>query len=201
MLISLKLTRRVNTPPRAAAGRSQARALARGVKSPTGDSMNIRNGQWIMAPYMVETAHGYSKAAASLWNQNFLVAVINAALAVEILFKSFNARVSANAGMLEEKYTFDDSVLPKNANKHDLMALFDALPPDVNKKFKDRYTVDMLEAYRDAFIKDRYIYEPGARAGASGALLGVADDLIKKTVSIYRQRGCTDIWIQNYPNV
>lgn len=163
--------------------------------------MHKHNSQWTMAPYMVEAAHGYSKAADSLWSQNFMVSIVNAALAVEILLKSFNAKISDNAGMLNEKYKFDDSVLPKGANRHDLIVLFDALPPEVREKFRDPYITDMLESYRYTFVKDRYVYEANARRGASGALLGVADELIKETVKIYKQRGCTDDWIQNYPNV
>lgn len=163
--------------------------------------MNTNSEQWVMAAYMVETAHGYLKAAESLWNQNFSVSVVNAALSVEIILKSFNAKVAANAGLLNEKYKFNDSVLPKSANKHDLIALFNALPADVKRQFESNYTIDILEAYRYTFVKDRYMYEPNARGGATGALLGVADTFIKKTVALYKQRGCPDRWIQDYPNV
>ena len=157
--------------------------------------------EWVMAPFMVETAYQYYRASQLLWSQCFKVSIVNAALSIEILLKSFNAAVVANEGALNEKYKFNEKVLPDKTNKHDLVELFDALPADVKNKFSNSFVQDMLEKYRYTFIHDRYMYEPSARSGATTSLIDIAGELIKKTVAIYVARECTDPWIQNYPNV
>ena len=156
---------------------------------------------WIMAPYMVETAYKYYRAAQSLWSQDFQISIVNAALSIEILLKSFNAEVVANDGKINEKYRFNNNVIPKGSNKHDLVVLYNALPKEVRSLFHDNFTLDMLEKYRKTFVDDRYMYEEGARSGATGALLDIAGKFIAMTVNIYKERSCNDLWIVNYPKV
>lgn len=156
--------------------------------------------KWILAPFMIETSHSYCKAAQITWDLSFQVSVTNAALSIEILLKSFNSVVVANKGKLNERYKFNSTVLKKKQNRHDLVHLFDALPLDVKNVLHDQFTFDILDAYRHAFIQDRYFYEAKAGQSASDALISVANDMIKKTVQLYIKRDCRDPWILNYPN-
>ncbi|AZQ85097.1 hypothetical protein EKO29_14570 [Colwellia sp. Arc7-635] len=160
-----------------------------------------RTDSWIMAPHMVETAYKYYRAAQLLWSTDFQISIVNAALSIEILFKSFNAEIVANDGKINEKYRFNDKILPKKSNKHDLMVLYNALPDDVKSLFHDNFTLDILEKYRRTFVEDRYMYEDGARSGATGAIIDIAGKLILMTVNLYRERSNNDPWITNYPNV
>jgi hypothetical protein len=160
--------------------------------------------EWSFSPHMVETAHHYYEAAKVLYPHGNLgqVAVINAALAIEILFKSFNSSIAANEGKLNEKYNFQHGKLPKkNRNAHNLMQLYELLPNEVKSKFHDKFILDMLEKYKHVFTADRYFYEKTARSSYSSTLIEIAGKLIHITALIYKEKGCTDIWIENYPNV
>jgi hypothetical protein len=159
--------------------------------------------EWIFSPHMVETAYHYFKAARTLYPIGNLgqVAVINAALSLEILFKSYNASVSANEGKLNEKYDFQREKLTNKRNGHDLIQLYGLLPNEIKAKFNDSFTLDMLEKYKNTFTSDRYFYEKNASSGYSTTLIDLAERFIKETVSLYKEKGCDDLWIVNYPNV
>lgn len=159
--------------------------------------------EWDFSPHIVETAYDYYKAAKTLYSIKNLgqVAVINAALSIEILFKSFNVSVSANAGKINEKYKFQYKKLENPRYGHDLFQLYELLPDEVKRKFNDKFTLDMIKKYRNTFTSDRYFYEKGANSGYSTTLISLAEKFINITVAIYKENGCDDIWIVNYPNV
>tara|TARA_R110001583_G_C5530947_1_gene398515 strand:+ start:108 stop:626 length:519 start_codon:yes stop_codon:yes gene_type:complete len=161
--------------------------------------------EWTFSPHMLETAHHYYEAAKILYPHGNLgqVAVINAALAlaIEIVFKSFNSSVSANEGKLNKKYDFQRNKLSNRRDAHNLIELYELLPKEIKCKFHDKFTLDMLEKYKNVFTADRYFYEKTARSSYSGTLIEIAGKLIHISALIYKEKGCTDIWVQNYPNV
>ncbi|MEI5639616.1 MULTISPECIES: hypothetical protein [unclassified Pseudoalteromonas] len=157
--------------------------------------------EWIMAPHMIETSYAYLLSSKLMWQHNITVSIVHAALSLEILFKSFHAEVSGNEGQINEKYKLKTDGILKGNGKHDLLSLYDSLPKDIKRLFESDFTRDMLTKYRKVFVDSRYVYERGAISGGSDALASIADKLIRKTVEIYKQRGCDDIWITQYPNV
>ncbi|MCG7538981.1 hypothetical protein [Pseudoalteromonas sp. OF7H-1] len=157
--------------------------------------------EWIMAPHMIETSYAYLLSSKLMWQHNITVSIVHAALSLEILFKSFHAEVSGNEGQINEKYKLKTDGILKGKDKHDLLSLYDSLPTDIKRLFESDFTRDMLTKYRKVFVDSRYVYERDAISGGSDALASIADMLIRKTVEIYRQRGCDDIWITQYPNV
>jgi hypothetical protein len=159
------------------------------------------NEDWILAPHMLEASYLYNKASQLMWSHSISISIVNAALSLEILFKSFHAQVTGNENELNEKYSFNSKVLNKGENPHDLLHLFNALPENIKSQFNSSFTVDILTKYRSTFVGERYIYELSAIGGGTGALMDIANRLIDKTVQIYRKRGCTDPWVVNYPNV
>jgi hypothetical protein len=154
-----------------------------------------------MAPYMVETAFRYSRAAKSLWGIESGVALINAAISIEILLKSYNSKVVDNEGEVNQKYRFNPECLKEKHRKHDLYNLFAALPSEIKMKFEDQYTIDIINKYRDTFVTERYVYEPNTKGGGSTALIELSEKFVQKTVAIYKELGCEDSWVVNYPNV
>ena len=159
--------------------------------------------EWTFSPLMVETAYMYFKAAKILYPVGKLeqVAVINAALSLEILFKSYNSSTSSNEGELNEKYNFQKGKHKNIGNGHNLIQLYGLLPNEIKAKFDDDFTVDMLEKYKDTFITDRYFYEKNSSRSYSTILIGLAERFITETVTLYKEKGCDDLWIVNYPNV
>ncbi|KXO10078.1 hypothetical protein AKG98_862 [Moritella sp. JT01] len=155
---------------------------------------------WILAPHMLETSYLYNKASQLMWPHSVSISIVNAALSLEILFKSFHAQITGNENELNEKYRFNSKVV-KRGSAHDLLDLFNALPEDIKSQFDSSFTVDILTKYRSTFVGERYIYELSAIGGGTGALMDIASRLIDKTVQIYRKRGCTDPWVVNYPKV
>ncbi len=168
---------------------------------------NTMQASWILAPYMVETAFRYSRAAGSLWGVESGIALVNAAISIEILLKSYNSEVVDNEGEVNQKYRFDQKCLKEQKEEHkrdvshDLLCLFNILPSEIKREFGDQYTIDLLQKYRGTFTKERYVYEANTKGGGSSALIDLSRGLVKKTVAIYKNRGCSDSWVVNYPNV
>ncbi len=114
-------------------------------------------------PWMLETAYRYLMAAETLIDNPMLgrQAQTNAALAIEILFKSFSAEITLNKGEDFEQYS--------STFGHDLIDLIDELPKEVQHTMGLSCSKDseepltnarrMLERYRSIFMDDRYIYE------------------------------------------
>lgn len=154
-----------------------------------------------MAPYMVETANNYYRAASHLWSIDSSIALVNAAISIEILLKSYNSVITDNEGKINEKYRFNDKCLTKSQNKHNLIDLFNALPPEIKEVFNESYIKEILSKYQMTFVSERYVYERNTRGGGSASLIELAHTFVKRTVSLYKDRGCNDPWVVNYPNV
>ncbi len=163
--------------------------------------MNDDSYDWVLAPHMIETSYLYLKASELMWSHSISISIANAALALEILLKSFNCKVVSNNGLTNEKYQFNAKALNKKENAHDLVYLFNALPTSIKHKFSSDFSLILIEKYRHTFIESRYIYEKNAITGGTTALMDMTTRLLKKTISIYLERGCTDQWIKNYPDV
>ncbi|WP_024610953.1 hypothetical protein [Pseudoalteromonas sp. TB64] len=163
--------------------------------------MSDEKYEWVLAPHMIETSYLYLKSSELMWTHSISISIANAALALEILFKSFNCKVVSNNGLLNEKYQFNSKVLNKKESAHDLVHLFNALPSSIKHKFSCDLSLTLIEKYRCTFIESRYIYEKNAILGGTTALMDMTAQLIEKTIEIYIERGCTDLWIRSYPNV
>lgn len=75
--------------------------------------MNDDSYDWVLAPHMIETSYLYLKASELMWSHSISISIANAALALEILLKSFNCKVVSNDGLINEKYQFNAKVLNK----------------------------------------------------------------------------------------
>ncbi|HUU17879.1 MAG TPA: hypothetical protein VMW72_12060 [Sedimentisphaerales bacterium] len=109
--------------------------------------MTSKKSNWIFAAHAIETAYSYWKASEQLWPQFPNVAVINAALSIEIALKSFNVEVSGNKGKIDESYSFKSNL--KGPQRHDLIKLYDILPDDLKCRLLDKsdlYYLDKLGA-------------------------------------------------------
>lgn len=155
-----------------------------------------REYEWIMAPYMIEMV-----SSKLMWRHNIGISIAQAALSLEVFFKSFHAEISANEGLLNERYKLNENGALKDKNKHDLLDLYESLPEEIRILFHNEFIRDMIVKYRRAFLDSRYVYERKALQSGTDALASIASDSIRKTVSIYKERGCDDEWITRYPNI
>jgi predicted RNase H-like nuclease len=155
---------------------------------------NIQAEDWNMAPWAVEMAHKYYLAAVHTWHIDGLVSMTNAALAIEILLKSYRLKPTKNIGAINERYSWEKS----KGDGHDLSKLFDDLPASIQGKLADSFERQMLYKYRNFFKESRYGYETDAASGFNQTLQTIAGAMILKTVKIYRMRNSTDLFIQHF---
>lgn len=152
-----------------------------------------------LRPYMIEVAWDYCHLLLTSGHQRGNIERALAALAIEVVLKSFNSRVSANGGSLDERYAFDPSALPAGVrSRHDLRVLADAVRQDLRTYLFDHLDGKTLDENRDAFTKSRYYYERAAPSVTSGDALKLAVKLVCKVVYLYKQRGCTDPFIRHF---
>lgn len=157
-------------------------------------SNNAYDDDWTMAPWAVETAYHYYLTATNTWQQNGIVSMTNAALAVEILLKSFRLEPTKNIGATNERYEWRRF----KGDGHDLLRLYDDLPASIKRDFVASVDRGILSKYRNFFKDSRYGYKTQADVTHTQALHKIAEVLILKTVKIYRERGCTDVFIDNW---
>ena len=158
------------------------------------------------AAWMIETAYKYYKASEVLLGHKNLdrISQVNAALSIEILFKSFFVEASSHHGEVFENYRFNKSLASKvkfGKDSHDLWLLADSLPQDIKVKLISREAEGILKRYRDSFTIDRYIYEGNSKQGYSAQLTQLAGVLVGKVIQLYKDGNCNDPWIQAYPNI
>lgn len=134
-------------------------------------------------PYMLEVAWNYCQLVLESRLQRGMIEQTFAAVAIEIVLKSYNSVVTDNAGELNETYQFQvptDS--PKLANKHDLVALAALLRKDVRQYLIEPLDEEVLQEHRNAFSNSRYFYERTAPKSSSDAAMKLAIKLICKTL-------------------
>ena len=170
-----------------------------------------------LAPWMVESAHKYLKAANILYraDPNLLhIASVNAALGLEILLKSFIANITKNEGKVHEKYRPNKDALKAShailkekgevgdrLDSHDLLLLFYAVPEEVRKAVNLHRFEISIRTCRHVFAGSRYEYEAESPTGFCDTAIQALNILVPNTVHYYKQHGCTDSWIISYPNV
>lgn len=149
---------------------------------------------WHMAPWAVETAYNYYRAAIETWRVDGKVSMTNAALAIEILLKSFRLTPALNIGDANERYEWKRN----SVAGHDLSALYDDLPSPLKDKLVASADLVTLNKYRNHFSQSRYSYEVNARVGYNDDLLKLANLMICRAVKVYLEHGCNDAFIKNF---
>ncbi|EQA7395537.1 hypothetical protein [Vibrio cholerae] len=158
-----------------------------------------------LAPWWIEEAYKYYLVSIRTMDLGY-VSDVNAALSLEILFKSF-LFIEKCGEDNQPKLSFDLSRLNGNymvkgiSKGHDLYLLAKSLPDDIQEVFFQESDYEFLQRRRDTFVSSRYLYERKNRTGSSNILSNLAIEYIEKAVSLYKLRGCTDWWILNYPKI
>ena len=158
-----------------------------------------------LAPWWIEEAYKYYLVSTRTMDLGY-VSGVNAALSLEILFKSFLC-VEKSGEDNKPELSFDFSQLNGNyvvkgiSKGHDLYLLARSLPDDIQKVFFKDSDYEFLKRRRDTFVSSRYLYEGKNRAGCSNILSNLAIEYIEKAVNLYKLRGCDDWWILNYPKI
>ena len=151
-----------------------------------------KTNDWEMAPWAVETAHKYYLAAVQTYRICGGVSMTNAALAIEIILKSYLLKPWSNIGRLDQRYERPNV----SGDGHDLSNLLDMLPIAIQRRLvPSAFDREMICKYRHYFKESRYAYEKDARSGYSGTLHSIVEHMIRETVKIYRERACKDPWI------
>lgn len=148
--------------------------------------------------YMLETASDYLRAAKIIWLQPNLqsVAMVNAAIAIEIILKSFIAQPANNMrkGTVGEQYEIKHRV-----------HLFNDIAGKIDKDIYDRLNFSrycaFFEKHKSLFIESRYPYEPSSRGGFSNEPIHVGIEIFNATMRWYKETGNEDPWVKAYPNV
>ncbi len=124
------------------------------------------------SPYMLEAAGNYVRAAQILWRQPNMekVAIVNAAIGIEIMLKSFIAVPVDNhrKGSESEQYELKQRV-------HGLHELYKSVDSELCKKLRFTYHEEWFNKYDLVFVTDRYPYETNSNAGYTQTLIVVAD--------------------------
>lgn len=149
-------------------------------------------------PYMVEVAWNYCQLVLESTLQRGAIETTLAALAIEIVLKSYNAVVVANVGKLNETYQFQVPLGEKILKKHNLVALADILRTDLRQFLIEPLDQEVLEKNQDAFSNLRYYYEMSAPKSSSYSVMKLAIKLICKTIYLYKQRGCSDPFVADF---
>ncbi len=146
-------------------------------------------------PYMVEVAWNYCQLVLGSALQRGMIEQTLAALAIEIVLKSYNAVVVGNVGEVNETYQFQVPAGVKISNKHNLVALSGLLRNDLRQFLIEPADEEVLEENQDAFSNSRYYYEASAPKSSSDSTMKLAVKLICKTLYLYKQRGCCDPFV------
>lgn len=151
------------------------------------------------SPYMLESASDYLRAAKLLWTQPNLsgVAIVNAAIAIEIILKSFTATPSDNhrKGTVGEQYEI------KRKRLHKLTELAKAVDPEIYKSlgfYKHEY---WFNKYDSLFVNARYPYETTAIDVYTEVPISIGIEMFRSTIAWYKESENKDPWVQLYPEV
>lgn len=151
------------------------------------------------SPYMLESASDYLRAAKLLWNQPNLcgVAIVNAAIAIEIILKSFIAQPLDNnrIGTIGEQYEI------KGKRIHKLTEIARQIDPELYKLLGfDKYDY-WFEKYDNLFIQQRYPYESSANGGYTAIPISIGIKMFLSTIEWYKNTDNKDPWVSMYPEV
>ncbi len=145
-------------------------------------------------PFMIENAYDYYMISTTSPHQRMGIQSVVCALSIEIILKSFHTTVTSNHGKLNETYDFNKKdALPKRANAHDLIVLYEALPPKIQRYLFDKVDLEILRDNKDLFTRSRYAYERGANTIHYDEIVKLAACLICKMVFLYIERRIEDM--------
>lgn len=175
------------------------------------------------APWMVEESYKYYLASCHLSEIKGLeyVSSVNAALAIEILFKSYLCKqeehkhgaiitsynsASVNAQFKDNEYkdtrfkSVDEAKSKHRAPTlhHDLYALAKSLPTDIQSLLFEESDFIFLKRRRHTFTNSRYLYELKNQSGYSNILSELVESYINKTIRLYQKYKCEDVWVSNF---
>lgn len=150
-------------------------------------------------PAMIESAWSYCDAVIKSGNKLSLVGETLAALAIEIVLKSFSAEVAANEGRLNEKYKFVAQTNLKGKDRHNLCHLAGSLHPAVRKFLFNEQEEAIIAEHACTFTEHRYAYETTAPSCTSDSAIKLAIKIVCDVVYLYKQRGCADPFISDFP--
>ena len=155
-----------------------------------------------MRPWMIEASFDYIRGSRLLFdNKRPGPGFVDAAIGLEILLKSFLAKVDGPEGGIGEQYVFDKQAHGSNGHGHNLLQLFDSIPTDVKEQLGlAEYRSWIEDFFQEPFLRARYPYEPGATASYLTVLTEIAEEMLDKVVRAYIKQGCDDPWFKQYPN-
>lgn len=164
--------------------------------------------------WMLESAHSYLKAAELLDAQNLPhVSMVNAAIGMEILLKSFIFVPDQHQGTSGETYkpavealiaahkhlqSIGKTPADQRRDGHDLLTLFHAVPAEIRKKLSLDSQEDSFERYRDVFTRSRYQYESSNWTFSDPVLMRLLRWTLANVVSYYKQQGSQDPFVLDY---
>lgn len=164
--------------------------------------------------WMLESARYYLKVAELLDAQKLPhVAMINAAIGMEILLKSFISVPDQHEGTSGETYKLDVEALktahqylqsigkipPKQKrDAHDLLTLFHAMPAAIRESLALNSQEHSFEWYRDVFTNSRYQYESASWKFADPVLMGLLRWTLANVVGYFKERGSQDPFVLCY---
>ena len=152
------------------------------------------------SPYMLETASDYLRAANYLWEQPNLggVAMVNAAIAIEIILKSFIAEPTDNIrkGTVGEQYEIE-----RKKRLHLFTDLAKQIDPVIYRELGFQKHEDWFGKYDNLFVKARYPYESTARSGYTKTPIKIGIEMFRSTIEWYKKTNNNDPWVKIYPEV
>ncbi|WP_061013641.1 hypothetical protein [Photobacterium leiognathi] len=157
------------------------------------------------APWMVEESFKYYLASCHLGATKGLeyVSCVNAALSIEILFKSYLCKKEVNKHGVAI-FKFDSSLINKDFKdekrscSHDLYTLARSLPIDIQSYLFLDSDFEILKRHRHTFTDSRYLYEVSLHPGYSDILSELAGLYVNKTINLYKKSGCDDLFISKF---
>lgn len=151
------------------------------------------------SPWMLETASDYLRSATLLDRQPNLsrVAMVNAAIAIEIILKSFTSEVVDNIrkGTAGEQYEINGKGL------HSLTELAKKIDCETYEALGFNRFNEIFIKYDNVFMTARYPYEANSHIGFNSGFIQVGIEMFNETIRWYKRTGNTDQWVQDYPNV
>lgn len=147
---------------------------------------------------MLEAAGNYIRASQLLWHQPNMgkVAIVNSAIGIEIMLKSFIASPVENdrKNTVGEQYELKQRI-------HGLLDLYRAIDPSIARKLRLNTHEEWFKKYDQVFVKDRYPYEPTSNLGCSQTLIDTGLQMFRVMIAWYKETGIQDPWVLEYPNV
>lgn len=151
------------------------------------------------SPYMLEIASDYLRAAKLLLGQPNLggVAMINAAIAIEIILKSFTAKPTEN----KRKDTVAEQYEISGKKLHLLTDLAKQIDPVIYRELGFHNHECLLKKYDSLFVQARYPYEPTARTDYTEIPIQIGIEMFRATIEWYKRTNNNDPWVRIYPEV